>query len=136
MTAWKVRSLRLTVFLPPETFPLAKALEWEHLVGEKPENVMTRGDRESQDGPFDSGRLLLQKQPGRIDGVLVGFPQGEQQEDPVATLGTFEEAYKAFRPIATKILETVSPQLRIALGTEFVQPVKTVADGYKVLVEH
>src|SRR5436309_3399717 len=104
MTTWKVRSLRLTLFLPPGTDAKVRQLEWDQLTGTRPDNIANRGDQQVQEGPFTTGRLLLQKQPGRVDVLYAGFPQDQVPEDPVATLGLFEPAYASFNGIARKLL--------------------------------
>ena len=136
MTTWKVRSLRVTVFLPAETASNAAGLTWEQLAGAKPENAANRAGRESEEGPFSPGRLLLQKQPGRVDVLYAGFPQGDSADDPVATLGSFETARKPLRAIAQKTFQSASPCVRVALGTELVQAVPDAPTAYKTLVEH
>jgi len=98
---------------------------------------MNRGDQQSQEGPFPPGRLLLQKQlPGRLDIVYAGFPKPEQREDPVATLGTFEPAFEAFRTVAHKLFDRVGSSVRLALGAEMVQPADTALAAYRTLIGH
>src|SRR5882762_392853 len=104
MTPWKVRSLRLTIFLPAEGVKAATELDWEFLGGTKAEHITNRPEQQIQEGPFGAGRLLLQKQQGRLDMVYAGFPRDEP-EDPVATLGAFEEAYATFASITGKLLD-------------------------------
>ncbi len=136
MTTWKVRSLRLTVFLSSEAAPRVSELRWEELAGAKPENVMNRGDQQYQEGPLGRGRLLLQKQQGRVDLLHAGFPQPEQPEDPVATLGTLEAASEALRGMAIKVLEQLGSCVRLAFGAEMVTPAQTNVAAYRTLVEH
>ncbi len=137
MTTWKVRSLRLSLFLPSDAAPKVSALQWDDLTGTKPENVMNRGDQQSQEGPFAPGRLLLQKQlPGRVDIIYAGFPNREQPEVPVATLGTFEPAFEALRDIAYSLFDRVGPPVRLALGAEMVQSAETALAAYRTLISH
>ncbi len=136
MTTWKVRSLRLTLFLPSDAAPKVSGLQWEDLTGTKPENVMNRGDQQSQEGPFAPGRLLLQKQvPGRLDLVYAGFPKAEP-EAPVATLGAFEPAFETLRDIAHTLFDRVGPPVRLALGAEMVQSADTALAAYRTLISH
>ncbi len=136
MTTWKVRSLRLTLFLPPGADARVRQLEWDELTGNRPDNVANRGDQQVQEGLFAPGRLLLQKQPGRVDVLYAGFPQGEEPEDPVATLGLFEPAYALFDGIARKLLDRATACVRLAFGAEMVQPAATGLAAYQILVEH
>jgi len=136
MTTWKVRSLRVSMFLSAEAAQAASVLDWEHLTGLKPENTMNRGDQQLQEGPFSLGRLLLQKQlPGRLDIVYAGFPQPQDQVDPVATVGTLEEASQTMSSVVQKLFNRVNPCLRLALGAEMVRPAATAPAAYQMLVE-
>lgn len=136
MTPWKVQSLRVTVFLHSEVASIPSVLEWEHLTGAKPENVMNRGQQQVQEGPLRPGRLLLQKQMGRLDVIYGGFPRPDEAEDPVATLGNLEEAWNGLRAITPALLKSLGPVVRLALGTELVQPAETTQAAYRILVDH
>jgi hypothetical protein len=136
MTTWKVRNLRLTLFLASEGAAKAGALQFEQLVNEKPESTMRRGDQEFQEGPLGPGRLLMQKQPARLDILFAGFPQPDQPEEPVATLGDFETAFPALRQIAQTVFDDVKQAIRLALGSEMVQSVESSLVAYKKLVDH
>lgn len=136
MTGWKARILRLTVFLPPESLAKGGEVQFEELIGTKPENVVNRASQQSEEGPFEAGRLLLQKQPGRIDVILAGFPKAEESEDPVATLGEFEVAFEALRSIAVKVFAKIGSSVRVALGTEMVRAAPSAEAAYKMLVGH
>ena len=136
MTTWKVRSLRLTLFTASDPAAKAGSLEWEELTGAKPDNIMNRGDQNLQEGAFPPGRLVLQRQPGRMDILYVGFPQAEQPEEPVATLGVFEAALETFRSIAQNVFSKSGPCVRLALGAEMVQAADNNLAAYKILVDH
>lgn len=135
MTTWKVRSLRLTLFIAPDGAS-ATELRWEQLVGAKPESTMSRGNQEYQEGPLETGRLLLQKQQGRVDLLYVGSSQADQPQEPVATLGDFEPACERLRVLAQKVFGKVTHCVRLALGAELVQPAATSSAAYKMLVDH
>src|SRR5439155_13431650 len=137
MTSWKVRSLRLTMFLASDAGQKASALEWEQLTRYKPENVINRGDNQAQEGPLGPGRLLLQKQmPSRLDVLYAGFPKADSPEDPVATLGDLEPSSDPLVGIAQKLFQKVNSCVRLALGSEMVTPAGSPIEAYRLLVEH
>ena len=136
MTGWKARTLRLTVFLPHETFAKGSEVRFEEIVGTQPEHVVNRAGQQSEEGSFETGRILLQKQPGRIDVVLAGFPKAEEPEDPVATLGEFEVAFETLRSIAIKTFAKAGSLVRIALGAEMVTAAPSADAAYRILIDH
>jgi hypothetical protein len=138
MAPWKVQLLRVTLFVSPDADPSFEALSWAGLTGAKPESVQNKAGDEREEGPFLGGRLLLQKQPRRVDLYHARTVSDEEEaEDPVATLGELEPAFESVRGVVSKLLESLRTCcVRIALGTDMVQPVETVQAAYKTLVNH
>jgi hypothetical protein len=138
MDPWKVRVLRLTAFVESdEGWAAAHQVQWEDLTSSKPEAKQSKGDEEQQEGPFPPGRLILQKQPRRVDVLYAGTGEDMEPATPVVTVGPFEPASEALRGVAAKLFDKVGRWCtRLALGTDFVRMAATVEEAYQALVEH
>lgn len=138
MPAWKVTVLRLTLFVGSEEGQkLLSAIQWRDLTGTDPESIQGKGDDQLQQGAFPPGRLLLKKEPGRLDVFFGGENQGKEAELPVATLGPFEPASAALRGMASKVFGILGEvTIRLALGADLVQPAETSQEAYRILTQH
>lgn len=130
--------MRLTLFVSLDAGSPLEAVSWASLTGAKPENVQNKAGDEREEGPFLGGRLLLQKQPQRVD-LYYAKPVSEENEpeDPVPTLGELESAFETFHGVVSQLLESLhSCCVRIAFGTEFVRPAESLEAAYRTVVEH
>ena len=133
---WQVESLRLTTFHIPSTVSTDSTDWWESVIGDKPEQVVTRprGNMVQQSGLFEGKQLALIIRVDRADWMLRGniAPQGEPTQGP-PTLGTLPNVLGSFRKVAEKWL-TVCPDLtRLAFGAALVETVADLTLAYQKL---
>jgi hypothetical protein len=137
--AWKVQNLRLTLFAPSgEAQEMISALQWQDLTGSEPEESQKKGPVAQQEGRFPPGRLVLRKEPGRVDVLLAGYmDEDAEPEAPVPTVGPLEPAAQALRGLAATAFEKLgSSCVRLAVGADMVEPADSTQAAYAILVAH
>lgn len=139
MEAWETESLRLTAFPVPAS-PVEDVGWWQSLVGQPPEAEVTHpreGGRRAE-GAFETGRLILETSPTRIDLRLM--PSMEQEGTAVGflTIGKFTEILTPFAQIMNRWLNLDScPEIRrIAFGAVLLSAVDSRASGYRQLAAY
>jgi hypothetical protein len=132
---WLAVQLRLTAF-PDSAIDIQDSSWWEELIGEPPESRTHRPKAEElkEDGEFESGKLILNCQPGRIDWFYtISLPDELPVEIP-QTIEEFPKAQKSFLQLMQKWIERNCPKLgRIAFGAVLLLPVESRQEGYMTL---
>lgn len=132
---WKVQTLRLTVF-PSGSTVISEVNWWESLLGQPPDSQTSKPKTGlfSQEGVFESGKLTLNVQPGRIDWL---WTTNESQEEQIPILGPLSTTLDNFSAIMTQWLEKMCPPVRrLAIGGILLDPVENKQIGYKHLTEY
>jgi len=137
--AWEAESLRFTAFPTPAT-PVEDVAWWESLTGEPPEVEVVRpreGGRR-REGAFESGRLIMQVAPTRIDLHLIPSPAQEAITRGFSTIGKFTGILGPFAQVASRWLDLDScPEIqRIAFGAALLFPTDSRGSGYRQLVAY
>jgi len=137
--AWEAESLRLTVFPFPAS-PVENPGWWETLVGQPPEVEVTRprqGARR-EEGAFETGRLVLETSPIRIDLQLIPSPTLEAGPVGFLTIGKFSEILRPFAAVTIRWLNLDSaPQIqRVAFGAVLLSPADSRRSGYSQLAAY
>jgi hypothetical protein len=134
---WQIRSLRVTIFPPPDsdTWTLPS---WQSLLRGEPENRLTPGPGiKLEEGEFERGRIAIQRQhtvPVRADIRYTGIAP-DPESDVIPSLGTWEEVIATFAPVRAAVLNENLTISRIAIGVEHFQPVTDVDEAFRVLSE-
>ena len=133
---WQVENLRATTFHAPGESIATSTSTWESIVGEQPEQVLTR-PREGiiqQSGTFEGKPLLLIGRLDRVDWILRGVigPPVEPLPGP-PTLGPLPVAMESFTRIAREWLSVSPTATRLAFGAALFIRVNDLASAYSEL---
>ncbi|MGA2160388.1 MAG: hypothetical protein ABSG90_14395 [Dehalococcoidia bacterium] len=129
---WQAELLRLTSFFSAQD---EGSDWWEKVVGETPENVISQPKMQlhQTEGPFNGGRLVLQKGLLRFDWLLMPNPFGTLEEG-IPVLGQFMEINDGFVNLMMSWLKMDTPDIvRLAFGAVLSRPVPDRQSGYKEL---
>lgn len=133
MTEWFALTVRLSVFVTPDT--TAPATLWRNVVGDEPEtSIFQRASATRiESGPFAEGKLALQIQPARIDWTHEPLGIGAGGQAPV--LGTFPIASEPLLKLGHRWVESdwFPATQRIALGLVLISPISDRETGYRAL---
>jgi hypothetical protein len=137
MPDWRVLSVRLTVFVTPDTeVPVTL---WRDVVGEDPENSVTQRATatRTETGPFSDGVLTLQVQPMRIDWTHEPVGLGSQGGLP-QVLGPFPNGAEPFLRFARRWITNgwYPPTTRMALGFVLISATPDRDAGYRELSQY
>lgn len=140
LSEWQTVLLRLTAFPVPGVSFQSKP-SWEHIVGSAPETQTSqpRAGILVEEGPFGSGTLTLDFNPGRIEWRYAPVEREFRVEDllveeDIPSIGSFDHAVEEFLAAATQWLSEARLDLqRLAFGASILLPVETEAEGYKRL---
>lgn len=132
LTAWQVKTLRLTAFPSPS----AQFLEptwWADLVGEPPESKTLRPRErvQQEEGLFEGKKLVLNARPTRIDWLFTPIDDRELEVEDFPTLGPFSESLDIFLPLMLRWfeLETCPSVQRLAFGAILLHSVESRQAG-------
>ena len=135
--AWQAEGLRLTVF-PTEGYQAKEQQLWRELVGEEPDSKtdLSKQQAHVEKGALESGRLTLQVKTNRMDWLL--GPKAEEQRQPFATIGQFNEVLPMFTDLMLRWLgfESRPPVQRLAFAATLVQQVQDQEAGYERLAAY
>ena len=133
VSEWLVQTLRLTAFPDPQA-EIAYRLWWNEVFGEPPDTVAEepRKGRYRAEGPFQSGKAILQVQLGRIDWLLT---IGEPEADELPSIGNYEQNLEAFTAFVSRwfAVESCPVLRRLAFGAVLLYPVADREEGYRHL---
>lgn len=137
--AWETETLRFTAF-PTPAAPVEDVGWWESLVGQPPEVEVMRpreGGRRAE-GAFETGRLILETLPVRIDLRVIPTPERVATTSEFLTIGKFTEILAPFAQVTNKWLNLDScPEIqRIAFGAVLFASVDSRASGYHQLAAY
>lgn len=134
--AWEAESIRLTAF-PMQVSPVEDVDWWESLMGKPPETevVHPREGGKRVEGAFETGKLIIQTTPARIDLRVIPPPEQGGTTARFLTIGKFTVMLESFAEIASGWLDLDScPEIqRIAFGAVLVSPTDSRASGYRKL---
>lgn len=139
LEAWDTESLRLTVFPIPAS-PVEDVGWWQSLMGEPPEAEVIRhreGGRRAE-GAFETGRLILETLPLRLDLRLIPSLTLEAASVGFPAIGKFSKMLTRFAEVANRWLNLDSfPEIqRIAFGAVLLASVDSRASGYRQLAAY
>jgi len=137
--AWETESLRFTAFPAPAS-PIEDVGWWQSLVGQPPEVEVMRpreGGRRAE-GAFETGRLILETLPIRIDLHLMPSPEQIPTTVGFLKIGKFIEMLEPFVQVVNRWLSLDScPEIRrIAFGAKLLASVDSKASGYRQLAAY
>src|SRR5262249_28976451 len=128
---WQTRVIRITAF-PPQDAEGWAVPNWKDLTGNEPENQATpQPGVRVQDGPFASGRIVLQKHLAMPKPVALVY--GHPIQNPPHSLGPLEEALNAVKDPAERLLNAGFPIGRLALAIEFFELTTTIEEAFALL---
>ena len=132
--AWQTEFLRVTAF------PISGATDllpnsWKQITGNDPDEISKHPPpmQSFEAGPFFGGRLSVGHQPGRIDLVLMPDQTTQSEGTQLRHVGDFGSAMENMLPASQKMFRPDMVMQRLAVGAVLLHPVKSAADGYKVL---
>ena len=133
---WLVESLRATTFHPPGESATASTNTWEEIVGQQPEQILTR-PREGviqQSGNLEGKPLVLISRQDRVDWILQGVigPPVEPLPGP-PTLGPLPDALESFKRVVERWLSASPTTTRLAFGAALFIRVSDLASAYREL---
>jgi hypothetical protein len=125
--SWLVELTRVTAFPSPGA-QIDGPKWWLSIVGEHPESqlILPKKGTSREEGPFGTGRLILETQPTRIDWVLAKAPDEDSLGEPSAV-------FKQFTELVTRWFELCGPLQRLAFGSMLSLPVNSRPEGYDKL---
>lgn len=132
--AWLVRTHRLTLFLHPDA-KLDEIPSWEQLTGSEPDTQLSKAGRFHEQGPFQGGQLVAQKQPLRFDLLQTGAP-ADAGPDADVYIGDLKSARPSFVALANQVLESHVGIQRLAFGCQLACPVAERSEAYELLSDH
>lgn len=136
---WETESLRLTTF-PVQVSPVEDVGWWESLMGKPPEIevVHPREGGKRVEGALETGRLIMQTAPTRIDLRVIPSPEQGATTAGFFTIGKFTVILESFAQIASRWLSLDScPEIqRIAFGAVLVSPTDSRTSGYRKLAAY
>jgi hypothetical protein len=134
LAPWQIGDLRLTAFLSPGPSPAgpAKGKQWEELVGERPENRVSRNfDTEAEEnGPFGPGGYLSYVRSPRGIQWMLGR-QSNHEKPGTSFLGA--QVLTPFEELMCRWLLDCPALQRLAFGAALYLPVKDRREGYREL---
>ena len=133
---WQAESLRATTFHAPGESATRSTNTWENIVGEQPEQVLTR-PREGiiqQSGLFEGKPLVLISRQDRVDWILQGAigPPVEPLPGP-PTLGPLPAAMDSFTRVVGEWLSVSPTATRLAFGAALFIRVNDLASACREL---
>lgn len=132
-TSWLARLLRFSLF---SAQVLTEHDSWfKTVTGSEPETRMSHKGTSRFEGPFETGKLSLLIQPGRIDWLLSCLDNALEAEE-LPTIGGFELSLKAFSTVVERWHGLAPAVSRLALGADLVQPVSSLRDAYEMLAKY
>jgi hypothetical protein len=136
MPDWHLASIRLTIFVTPDTD--VPTTLWREMIGEEPENsnFQRQFALRTQIGPFAEGTLALLIQPMRVD--WNHEPVLAPLSGPLPpVLGAFPAAANPFLEFTRRWITTprFPSATRIALGLVVVSPTTDRETGYRELAQ-
>ena len=123
MVDWGVEGLRLSVFLPGQSEPGTSDESWGGLMGSEPEEQRVQGAGAqrvvTQQGPFGTGRIRVEKRLGRTDWYYDAASLPPNAPGHIAT--PYAGAERAFSSKMAKWLSLSRPAAnRLAFGASLV----------------
>jgi len=134
---WRAASLRLTAF--PSLTMDAPAEDWiRELTGQPPEQITRKRTGQIEGlGLFGTRKLTLNVEPVKIEWQLRPAVEDFTDDNEIATLGSFSQAFDDFLEMMLKWLDNQPFEFdRIAFGCELMIPVENQPDGYKILAPY
>lgn len=133
---WEIGSLRFTGFRSPLSSEVDPLQWWINAVGDDPENF-NRKPQQSQtviDGTYLGAHFVLAITPQRIDWRLEASIGGDAPQSYPFIPNRLEVLNQFHAVIQAWISREQLSFRRVAFGSEFIQPVKTDAEGYDILI--
>jgi hypothetical protein len=127
--------VRATVFFPTRVVEPPRVPSWQQLAGSEPEQTLRRPGIHADVGVFSRGRLQLTTAlPLRAD--LVYAPTLRENQQEVASLGVPNDAIAALRDPAVRLITSVGPVVRLAVGVQAIYPTESRDAAYAELPRH
>lgn len=133
---WLASTLRLTAFPHPSS-QANSSTWWETVIGQPPDNrqVQPKTGVLLDEGSFETGKLILNVQPIRVDWLFIPTFDQETNSPAVSHLATFQSAVTTFVGLAERWFNICPSLVRLAFGAVLDIPVTNRPDGYRRLME-
>jgi hypothetical protein len=135
-TDWQVEYLRITVF-PVDNTNISASQLWDQYIGEEPDAVnIQKGKLDTREVEYKSGRIVLIKQPDRIEWRYLAKPDGTD-EVSFPIINNLEQELHVIVDLAKNWLDSGTIQAkRLAFGAVLLKPVESLVEGYEYLQEY
>ncbi len=135
--AWLSEVFRLTSFFR-NSDRLDTSKWWETVVGELPDNRNAQpkiGVFQDQ-GPYESGQLIMSAQPGRVDWLFIPSFDKQIGMPNLLELPPYHSKKELFLQIVDRWFEICPPTIRVAYGLVLNKPVSDKKSGYRELSKY